>query len=84
MVTWLCSPECSRRSMSRPSSLSAISRKHAATSAREELNQLGSHFGVHPVQVAHSRWAALEQLEEIFVDGRRRKDRTEEVEKEAL
>jgi hypothetical protein len=39
---------------------------------------------VHPVQVAHWRRAALEQLEEIFVDGRRRKDRAEEVEKEAL
>ena len=47
------------------------------------LNQLGSHFGVHPVQIAHWRRAALEQMEEIFVDGRRRKDRAEEVEKEA-
>ena len=44
----------------------------------------GSHLGVHPVQIAHGRRAALEQLEEIFVDGRRRKDRVEEVEKEAL
>jgi hypothetical protein len=36
------------------------------------------------VQIAHWRRAALEQLEEIFVDGRRRKARAEEVEKEAL
>ena len=48
------------------------------------LNQLGSQYGVHPVQVAQWRRAALEQLEEIFVDGRQRKDRAEEVEKDAL
>jgi len=34
--------------------------------------------------VAQWRRAALEQLEEIFVDGRRRKGGGEEVEKEAL
>jgi transposase-like protein len=55
-----------------------------AIRGEKTLNQLGSHFGVHPVQVAQWRRAALEQLEEIFVDGRRRKDRAEEVEKEAL
>ena len=55
-----------------------------AIRGEKTLNQLGSHFGVHPVQVAHWRRAAQEQLEEIFVDGRRRKDRAEEVEKEAL
>src|SRR5712692_437615 len=55
-----------------------------AIRGEKTLNQLGSHFGVHPVQVALWRRAALEQLEEIFVDGRRRKDRTDEVEKEAL
>ena len=36
------------------------------------------------MQIAHWRRAALEQREEIFVDGRRRKARAEEVEKEAL
>jgi transposase-like protein len=55
-----------------------------AIRGEKTLNQLGSHYGVHPVQVAHWRRAALEQLEEIFVDGRRRKGRAEEVEKEAL
>jgi putative transposase len=55
-----------------------------AIRGEKTLNQLGSHFGVHPVQVAHWRRAALEQLEEIFVDGRRGKGRAEEVEKEAL
>jgi len=52
-----------------------------AIRGEKTLNQLGSHFGVHPVQVAHWRRAALEQMEEIFVDGRRRKDRAK---KEAL
>ena len=36
------------------------------------LNQLSSHFGVHPVQIGHWRREAMEQLEEIFVDGRQR------------
>ena len=55
-----------------------------AIRGEKTLNQLGSHYGVHPVQVAQWRRAALEQLEEIFVDGRRRKGGGEEVEKEAL
>ena len=37
------------------------------------LNQLATQFRVHPVQIAHWRRAALERLEEIFVDGRKRK-----------
>ncbi|HKF01054.1 MAG TPA: transposase [Candidatus Sulfotelmatobacter sp.] len=37
------------------------------------LSQLGSQFQVHPVQIVQWRKAALEQLEESFVDGRRRK-----------
>jgi len=45
---------------------------------------LGSHFGVHPVQIAHWRRTALDQLQEVFVDGRRRKGRAEEVENEML
>ena len=55
-----------------------------AIRGEKTLNQLGSHYGVHPVQIAPWRQTALEQLEEIFVDGRRQKDRAEEVEKEAL
>jgi putative transposase len=55
-----------------------------AIRGEKTLNQLGSHFGVHPVQITQWRRAALDQMEEIFVDGRRRKDRTEEVGKEAL
>src|SRR5450759_724547 len=56
----------------------------AAIRGEKTLNQLGSQFGVHPVQIAHWRKAAVEQLPEIFVDGRRRKARGDEVEKEAL
>ena len=55
-----------------------------AIRGEKTLNQLGSHFGVHPVQIAHWRRTALEQLQEIFVDGRRRRGGGEEVEKEAL
>ena len=48
------------------------------------LNQLASQFRVHPVQIAHWRRAALEQLEEIFVDGRKRKPRSAEADQGAL
>jgi len=55
-----------------------------AIRGEKTLNQLGSQFGVHPVQIAHWRRAAVEQLPEVFVDGRRRRDRAEEVEREVL
>jgi len=48
------------------------------------LSQLASQFQVHPVQIGHWRKTALEQLCELFVDGRKRKAREGEVEKEAL
>ncbi len=48
------------------------------------LNQLASQFDVHPVQIAHWRKAAIGQLEELFIDGRKRKQPDGEVEKEAL
>jgi transposase-like protein len=37
------------------------------------LSQLGSQFKVHPIQIAKWRKSALEQLPELFVDGRTRK-----------
>ncbi len=55
-----------------------------AIRGEKTLNQLGSQFRVHPVQIAHWRKAALEQLQEIFVDGRARKARDSEVETAAL
>jgi putative transposase len=39
---------------------------------------------VHPVQIAHWRKAALEQLQELFVDGRTRKARDGEFDTDAL
>ena len=48
------------------------------------LNQLASQHPVHPVQIGHWRKAAIEQMAELFVDGRKRKPRDGEVEKEAL
>ena len=36
------------------------------------LSQLGAQFQVHPIQVAKWRKSALEQLPELFVDGRKR------------
>lgn len=48
------------------------------------LNQLGSQFHVHPVQIAHWRKAAIEQLEGLFVDGRKRKQPDGEVGREVL
>ena len=48
------------------------------------LSQLGSQFKVHPMQIAKWRKAALEQLPELFVDGRSRKSRNEETDKDAL
>ena len=48
------------------------------------LSQLASQFQVHPVQIGHWRKTALEQFSELFWDGRKRKARDGEVEKEAL
>ena len=48
------------------------------------LSQLGSQFKVHPMQIAKWRKAALEQLPELFVDGRSRKGRNEDADKDAL
>lgn len=48
------------------------------------LNQLATQFRVHPVQIAHWRRAALEQLEEIFVDGRKRRPHSSEADQDAL
>lgn len=55
-----------------------------AIRGEKTLNQLGSQFRVHPVQVAHWRKTAVEQLQEIFIDGRKRKKKDNEVEQDAL
>ena len=48
------------------------------------LSQLGSQFKVHPIQIAKWRKAALEQLPELFVDGRRGQGRNGEADSNAL
>jgi transposase-like protein len=48
------------------------------------LNQLASQFHVHPVQIGHWRKTVLEQLPDLFVDGRKRRPRDGDEEKEAL
>jgi transposase-like protein len=57
-----------------------------AIRGEKTLNQLGSQFGVHPVQIAHWRRAALDRIEELFVDGRTRKgrDATADADRDAL
>jgi transposase-like protein len=48
------------------------------------LSELGSQFKVHPMQIAKWRKSAVEQLPELFVDGRTRKARNGEAENDAL
>jgi transposase len=48
------------------------------------LNQLSARFHVHPIQIGHWRKMALEQMGELFVDGRKRKRADGDVEKDAL
>ncbi len=55
-----------------------------AIRGEKTLSQLGSQFKVHPMQIAKWRKAALEQLPELFVDGRTRKGRNEEADRDAL
>ena len=55
-----------------------------AIRGEKTLNQLGSQYRVHPVQIGHWRRAALEHLEEIFMDGRTRKARDSEVDRDGL
>ena len=48
------------------------------------LGQLGAQFRVHPMQIVKWRKLALEQLPELFVDGRTRKGRQEGSNTDAL
>ena len=55
-----------------------------AIRGEKTLSQLGSQFKVHPMQIAKWRKAALEQLPELFVDGRTSKTRDGEADTDAL
>jgi transposase-like protein len=54
-----------------------------AIRGEKTLSQLGSQFRVHPMQIAKWRKSAVEQLPELFVDGRT-KARNSEAEGNAL
>jgi putative transposase len=55
-----------------------------AIRGQKTLSQLASQFKVHPIQIAKWRKAALEQMPELFVDGRKRKQRSGETDDNAL
>ena len=55
-----------------------------AIRGEKALSQLGSQFKIHPTQIAKWRKAALEQLPELFVDGRKGKTRRREAETKGL
>jgi transposase len=55
-----------------------------AIRGEKTLSQLGSQFKVHPMQVAKWRKAAIEQLPDLFVDGRTRKPNGTEGDSDAL
>lgn len=48
------------------------------------LNQLASQFQVHPIQIGQWRKTALEQMAELFANGRKRRGQDGDVEKDAL
>ena len=41
------------------------------------VNEIATHYGVHPTQVAQWKKQALEHLQEAFSDGRKRHERAE-------
>jgi transposase len=53
-----------------------------AIRGEKTLNQLGSQFGLHPVQIAHWRRTALDHIEDLFVDGRTRHSQKAETDAE--
>ncbi len=48
------------------------------------LSQLASQYHVHPVQIGQWRKTAVEQMAELFVDGRSRKRKDQDADKDAL
>jgi len=55
-----------------------------AIRGEKTLSQLGSQFRVHPMQIAKWRKMALEELPELFVDGRSRKRGNDDADQDAL
>lgn len=55
-----------------------------ALKGRHTLNEIGSKYGVHPVQVAQWKKQALEELPQVFADRRGREARAAEEESSRL
>jgi transposase-like protein len=55
-----------------------------AIRGEKTLSQLGSQFKVHPMQIAKWRKSAMEQLPELFEDGRKRKGQPADAGNDAL
>jgi putative transposase len=55
-----------------------------AIRGEKTLSQLGSQFKVHPMQIAKWRKSAIEQLPELFADGRKRKEQAADAGNDAL
>jgi transposase-like protein len=57
-----------------------------AIRGEKTLSQLGSQYRVHPVQIANWRRTALDHIQELFLDGRKRKgkDTQGEADRDAL
>ena len=55
-----------------------------AIRGEKTLSQLGSQFKLHPIQIAKWRKLALEQMPELFLDGRTRKGLGAETDSDAL
>jgi putative transposase len=55
-----------------------------AIRGEKTLSQWGPQFKAHPIQIAKWRKSALEQLPELFVDGRTRRGRNGDADSEAL
>jgi len=55
-----------------------------AIRGEKTLNQLASQFQVHPIQIGQWRKTALEQMAELFANGRKRRGQDGDVEKDAL
>lgn len=55
-----------------------------AMRGEKTLSQLGSQFKVHPIQIGKWKKSAVDQLADLFVDGRTRKTESAESGKDAL
>ena len=55
-----------------------------AIKGQRTVNEIGARYGLHPNQVSQWKKQALEQLPEVFSDGRARKEKSEEELREQL